>query len=615
MKKEQLTELIIKVQGGDSEAANTLFAEIYNDVYFFAYKTVKDSHLAEDITQEALIAIFKSINDLKDPVAFPAWSRQVTYSQCTRYFRKTHDVLLDENEDGTSAFDILEEDNSEFIPHEALDQKDMQKTISSFIDTLSPEQRSAVMLYYFDELPVAKIAEIQGVTEGCVKSRLNYARKAIKGEVEAYEKKTGVRLHALPLLPFIKWIYSPEKATLSVSRVAMESASKAALSAAAANGATASAGSLAAATGAAKAAGIPLIAKIGAGVAAAAVAAGVGVAFSGGENKGPYAADTIAVGNVIQADDTYVDTDDDEYGQPHIKVEPYIEKVIDNVTYVRVNPDKAGFVENYPTLDGNPLDIGKNLGWVAVPGPYGTEPMEDVRSITILNEIDGVKVWFSCFGWSLIFPNLEELVVHCEDIIGRSWFSIDGKSYDEQYFSDSLKRLVVGKEVQNIVGFIDYPNLSEIVIEEDSQLSHPQMFFYGTPFYENEENWTILTDEYGNESRLLICSGILLEAHFDGEEQYVPEGVYAAGNCQSSFYVDSTLHIPSTLVRGLENFLWYPEEDGKLAGRYGGIVISPDNPVYYVDGDCVRYKETGEKVKTEYEIWEEQQNSEEIEEN
>ena len=56
------------------------------------------------------------------------------------------------------------------------------------IDELPEEQRSALLLRYFDEISVKEIAEIQGVTEGTVKSRLNYGRKAVKEAVEGYEK-------------------------------------------------------------------------------------------------------------------------------------------------------------------------------------------------------------------------------------------------------------------------------------------------------------------------------------------------------------------------------------------------------------------------------------------
>ena len=141
MEKEQLISLIGSAQSGNQDAINTLFGEVYNDIYYFALKTVKDSDLACDITQEALIDIFNNIKTLQDPVAFPAWSRQITYRQCTRHFRKKKDVLLEENEDDGSIFDTIEEENIEFIPDKLLDQKDFRQIVMNFIDTLSEEQK------------------------------------------------------------------------------------------------------------------------------------------------------------------------------------------------------------------------------------------------------------------------------------------------------------------------------------------------------------------------------------------------------------------------------------------------------------------------------------------
>ena len=206
MEREQLVKLVTAAQSGDSKALNDLFNAFYNDVYYFALKTVKDGDLACDITQEAFVEIISTIHSLKEPAAFVTWMKQITYHQCTRYFKKKKDVLVDENEDGETIFDTVKEDNADFIPDEALDKDDFKKTILAILDELSEEQRSATMMYYFDELSVKQIAEIQGVSEGTVKSRLNYARKSLKASVEAYEKKNGIKLHAFPFFPLISWI-------------------------------------------------------------------------------------------------------------------------------------------------------------------------------------------------------------------------------------------------------------------------------------------------------------------------------------------------------------------------------------------------------------------------
>lgn len=217
MEREQLVSLVTRAQNGDGNALNELFNAFYDNVYYFALKTVKDSDLAADITQESFVEILSTINNLKEPAAFVTWMKQITYHQCTRYFKKKKDVLVDETEDGDTIFDTVKEENSDFIPDEALDKDDFKKTILAILDELSEEQRSATVMYYFDELSVKQIAEIQGVSEGTIKSRLNYARKAIKASVEEYEKKNGIKLHAIPFFPLIHWVFKGAVETMPLA--------------------------------------------------------------------------------------------------------------------------------------------------------------------------------------------------------------------------------------------------------------------------------------------------------------------------------------------------------------------------------------------------------------
>ena len=211
MDKEKLPSLVARAQAGDNQALNDLFTETYNDVYYFALKTVKDETLAADITQETFVTIFKNINSLNDPIAYPAWSRQITYRNCLQHIKKqTKETVVDENEDGSTIFDTIQEDREDFIPDKNLDKEDFKKTILDIVDSLPEEQRTAVILYYYDELSVKQIAEIQGVTEGTVKSRLNYARKTIKSSVESYEKKNNVKLHSVGVLPMLLWLFGTD---------------------------------------------------------------------------------------------------------------------------------------------------------------------------------------------------------------------------------------------------------------------------------------------------------------------------------------------------------------------------------------------------------------------
>ena len=272
MEREKLIRLVTAAQSGDGDAMNALFGEFYNDVYYFALKTVKDEDLAGDITQESFVEIINTIGDLKEPAAFVKWMKQITYHQCTRYFKKKKDVLVDEDEEGNTVFDIVAEERAEFIPDEALDQKDFRKTILAMLDELSEEQRAATLLYYYDELSVKQIAEIQGVSEGTVKSRLNYARKSIKNSVEDYEKKNNVKLHSFAFLPFMFWLLkaAAEESAGAAAAVApgvaagVSAATGAAISLGGTTAAAASGAAAAVTAGTTAVAGTGLVAKIAA---------------------------------------------------------------------------------------------------------------------------------------------------------------------------------------------------------------------------------------------------------------------------------------------------------------------------------------------------------------
>ena len=276
MEKQILVDLVTQAQKGDSNAINQLFTHFYNDIYYFALKTIEDTDTACDITQETFLEVIRSIGNLKEPAAFVTWIRQIAYHQCTRYFKKKKDVLAEEDEDGNTIFDTLADAREGSIPSEVYENTEFRQTIQGIIGQLSEEQRSAILLYYFDELTVGQIASIQGVSEGTVKSRLNYGRKAIKKSVEAYEKKHDIKLHSFSLLPLLLLFFGKE---------AMPAQQANKVRAAVSQAAGAKAAAVATKTGLfAKIAGLPVVTKIIAGVAAAAIAVG-GIAVVMGQKE------------------------------------------------------------------------------------------------------------------------------------------------------------------------------------------------------------------------------------------------------------------------------------------------------------------------------------------
>lgn len=270
VEREKLVAMVRALQQGQDDAATQIYDTFYNDIYYYILKTVNDPELAADLTQDTFMEILQTIGNLKEPAAFVTWSRQIAYHRCTAYFKKHHDLLLDEDEEGRSLFDTLEEDRTEFIPDAALDQVELKKAIHEMINALPEEQRTAILMRYFEEMSVKEIAQIQGVSEGTVKSRLKYGRDAIAKSVESYEKKSGVKLHCVGVVPLLLWLFAQGKGATAASVAAGTGAAAAATSAAAGSAAATSAA--VGGTGAAVAGGLAV--KIAAGVAAVAVTVG-----------------------------------------------------------------------------------------------------------------------------------------------------------------------------------------------------------------------------------------------------------------------------------------------------------------------------------------------------
>ena len=213
----KVKDLVLKAQSGDKKALNGLFGECYDDLYYFALKTVKNEDAAADAVQESAIDIMNSIGDLKNPDAFPLWSHKIVYCKCTKYFKPGKEILAEENEDGETVFDSLKDEDPASVPENVVIDNELKATVAAILETLPPEQRAAMTLYYYDDLSIAEIAEIQNVSEGTVKSRLNYGRKAVKAKVEEYEEKTGTKLHAA-FIPFLlKDILKTERASVSAT--------------------------------------------------------------------------------------------------------------------------------------------------------------------------------------------------------------------------------------------------------------------------------------------------------------------------------------------------------------------------------------------------------------
>lgn len=203
MDNKLLGEYIERLKNGDKEAFQTIYNETINDIYRLLIANINKEEICYDLIQEVYLTVHNKIETLQNSEAFRKWIRVITINKMKKYFEKNkREVLLNDDDYGILIDQV--EENEEFLPQEILNSNEKRKIIRNIIEELPYEQKIAVYLHYFDELQVNEIAEEMNCSVGTVKSRLNYARKKIKDEVEKWNEK-GEKLYssAIPVLAII----------------------------------------------------------------------------------------------------------------------------------------------------------------------------------------------------------------------------------------------------------------------------------------------------------------------------------------------------------------------------------------------------------------------------
>lgn len=206
MEKEKIRRLVLQAGHGDRAAFGELYEETGRSVYFNCLKLIGNAQQAEDITQDTFMKALEKLDSLKEPENFSAWVNRIAINNCKMYFRKNPRTAEEESEK------IIDDTpDSELIPDDYADSEEKRRIIMNIIDTtLTDEQRQTIVLYYFDMMSVAEIAEIMDCSVGTVTSRLSAARKKIREAVLIYEKKNNDRLHAVMPIPVLSKIFMQE---------------------------------------------------------------------------------------------------------------------------------------------------------------------------------------------------------------------------------------------------------------------------------------------------------------------------------------------------------------------------------------------------------------------
>ncbi len=162
--------LVYRAQKGDSDAMDRLVCEHYARVYRFCARRVGEA-AGQDAAQETFVTMVKSIGKYAGRSAFPTWLLGVAHRTCMAVARRRRlePLALEAWHDGGHDTETA-----------AIDRVALAEALRS----LSPEHREVVVLHEVEGMKYGEIAEVLGVPEGTVKSRLHIAFRHLRERLQ-----------------------------------------------------------------------------------------------------------------------------------------------------------------------------------------------------------------------------------------------------------------------------------------------------------------------------------------------------------------------------------------------------------------------------------------------
>jgi RNA polymerase sigma-70 factor, ECF subfamily len=185
-------DLMGQYQRGEVRAFEVLLSRHRKPVYNFILRFVGDRETAEDLLQEAFMRVIKGAEAYKRHAKFTTWlytiARNLCVDQTRRRKHRKHaslDAPLDASDESGTLLDVIP--SNEMASDRKSVNKQLHQTMHRAIEALSEEQREVFLMRELLDMPFRQIADVVGVPENTVKSRMRYALEKLRLELDEYK--------------------------------------------------------------------------------------------------------------------------------------------------------------------------------------------------------------------------------------------------------------------------------------------------------------------------------------------------------------------------------------------------------------------------------------------
>lgn len=162
--------IALRCQTGEADAFEDLVAAMERPLLYYAASITGNLDTGLDVLQDVWIKAFRGIGKLKDPGALRSWLYSITHGIAVDRIRRN---AARERAESVELEDFKESDEPSFAAEDAA-------AIHQALSELGLKHREVLVLHFLDDLSIAEIARVVGCSEGTVKSRMHYAKRAMK---------------------------------------------------------------------------------------------------------------------------------------------------------------------------------------------------------------------------------------------------------------------------------------------------------------------------------------------------------------------------------------------------------------------------------------------------
>ncbi|HEX6482794.1 MAG TPA: bifunctional nuclease domain-containing protein [Ktedonobacteraceae bacterium] len=186
MDEKSDAELIVLARAGDKNAFGHLARRYQPMTERIAMGMVANAFLAQELAQEAMLQAYLSLGHLRDNDRFKSWLYGITLNVCRGYLRDQKiDFYSLEALMGGMSMDATTFSEGLLDPEAIAEERELHRTILHAVNALSPRERAATLLFYYEQLSLREVATTLGISLVAVKGRLYKARKQLKEQLLA----------------------------------------------------------------------------------------------------------------------------------------------------------------------------------------------------------------------------------------------------------------------------------------------------------------------------------------------------------------------------------------------------------------------------------------------